>query len=532
MSENREKKYFYITTPIYYTSGAIHIGHAYTTCIADSIARYERLRSREVYFLTGDDEHGQKIEEKAHQAGLSPQAYVDEVAARFQEVWKLLDITNSDFIRTTQERHVKVVKKVFTRLLEQGDVYKGTYEGWYCTPCESFYTNSQLEQPGNLCPSCHRPCHTETEEAYFLNCRKYVPQLLKFYEEHPDFVPDGKLNEMINTFIKPGLEDLCITRTTFDWGIPIDEDPKHVVYVWIDALLNYISALGYLSEDDRLFREYWGDDCEIVQLIGREINRFHTIYWPILLFALNLRLPDHILVHGLLLTRSGVKLSKSLGNAPSPKPLVERYGLDALRYYLVRAINFGDDGMFTPSLFVNLINTELANGYGNLVNRTMSMIAKYCGGRIPAVTTGSEFTIKLFSDIDGLIEKYITSMDEYRVTQASEAAIQVALIANKYIDDMAPWKADKEGDSASVNETMAALAYAIRVGSILLSPFLVTKASQALDQFGVPEDLRDYRRIGERNALEGISIGTPSPLFPRLKKDEEIAWLEKLIDKD
>ncbi len=526
----KEKKYFYVTTPIYYTSGMPHIGHAYTTCIADSIARYERLKGRSVFFLTGDDEHGQKIEEKAKAAGVSPQEYVDRIASIFQNVWKQLDITNTDFIRTTQERHVRVVKKVFTRLLQQGDVYKGSYEGWYCTPCESFFTPSQLKQPGNLCPTCNRPCHTESEEAYFLNCKKYVPQLLKFYADHPDFVPGGKLNEMINTFIKPGLEDLCITRTSFDWGVPIDEDPKHIVYVWIDALLNYISALGYLSSDDTLFREYWGPDSEVVQLIGREINRFHTIYWPILLFALGLRLPDHILVHGLLVTRSGVKLSKSLGNAPQPKPIIDRFGLDSLRYYMARAIRFGEDGMFTPALFVNLINTELANGYGNLVNRTIAMIVKYCGGKVPALTADNEFTKKLLNDIELTISKYMSAMDGFDVTTGSEAAMQVAILANKYIDDMAPWKAAKDGDTVKVNETMAVLAHAIRIASLLLSPFLVTKAKQALDEMDVPAGARDFSSLGDLHAMDGVAVGAAVPLFPRLKKDEEIAWLQNLID--
>lgn len=529
---NQDKPYFYVTTPIYYASGNLHIGHAYSTSIADSIARYERLRGKTVFFLTGDDEHGQKIEEKAHAAGMEPQPYVDKIAESFQEVWKLMGITNTDFIRTTQPRHVAVVKKVFTRLLKQGDVYKGAYQGWYCTPCESFYTQSQLIQPGNLCPTCNRPCHLEKEEAYFLNCKKYVPQLLAFYQSHPDFVPGGKLNEVINTFIKPGLEDLCITRTSFNWGVPIDEDPKHVVYVWIDALLNYISALGYLSGDDHLFKEFWGPDCEIVQLIGREINRFHTIYWPILLFALNLRCPDHILVHGLLVTRSGVKLSKSLGNAPQPKPLIDRYGLDALRYYMVRGVNFGEDGMFTPTLFVNLINTDLANGYGNLVNRTISMIDKYDNGVVPAAKAPvSDFTKGLLSTVSLSIKQYEAEMDAFHVTKASEVAMGIVNAANKYIDDMAPWKASKEPDGkAKVDETMVALIHAIRVSSILLDPFLVIKAKAALDEINAPADARNFAKIDDVHVMDGVKLNAPVPLFPRLKKDEEIKWLEELID--
>lgn len=526
-----DKKYFYVTTPIYYASGYLHIGHAYSTSIADSIARYERLRGKIVYFLTGDDEHGQKIEEKAIAAGMKPQEYVDKIAAGFQQTWKDLDITNTDFIRTTQPRHVAVVKKVFTRLLQQGDVYKGEYIGWYCTPDESFFAESQLKQPGNLCPVCGRPCHKESEEAYFLNCKKYVPQLLQFYKDHPDFAPGGKLTEVINTFIKPGLEDLCITRTSFTWGVPIDEDPRHIVYVWIDALLNYISALGYLSDDDHLFKEFWGPDAEIVQLVGREINRFHTIYWPILLFALGLRLPDHVLVHGLLVTRSGVKLSKSLGNAPQPKPLIDRYGLDALRYYMARGIKFGEDGMFTPTLFVNLVNNDLANGYGNLVNRTISMIAKYDGGVIPAYKAfTSPITEKLYADVALYVDQYEKAMDQYQVTAGTEIAMNIVQAANKYIDDVSPWKADKEGNKALVDEAMLALANAIRAASLLLSPFLVTKAKEALDEFNIPDDLRTLDSLADPKVLSGIKVNAPVPLFPRLNKDEEIKWLEDLID--
>lgn len=525
------KTYFYITTPIYYASGNLHIGHAYCTIIADTIARYERLLGRKVHFLTGDDEHGQKIEGKAKAAGVDPQTYVDKIAASFQEVWKALKITNDDFIRTSQPRHVAVVKKVFTRLLKQGDVYKGEYKGWYCTPDEAFFTYTQLKQPGNLCPVCGRACHLESEEAYFFNCKKYLPQLLKFYQDHPDFVPGGKLNEVINTFIKPGLEDLCITRTSFNWGVPTDEDPKHVVYVWIDALLNYISALGYLSSDDTLFKEYWGEDSEIVQLAGREINRFHTIYWPMLLFALNLRLPDHILIHGLLVTRSGVKLSKSLGNAPQPQAIIDRFGLDALRYYMVRGVNFGEDGMFTPTLFVNLVNTELANGYGNLVNRSISMIKKYEDGIIPTYSEPkNDFTKKLYSDIAAAVKAYENYMDSYNVTKGSETAMSIVNAANKYIDDMAPWKLAKENNKEAIQECMTALATSIRIASILLDPFLVTKAVQALEELNVPTKDRNFASINDLTCLNGVKVNEPVPLFPRLKKEEEIKWLEDLID--
>lgn len=524
------KKYFYITTPIYYASGTLHIGHAYSNCIADSIARYERLAGKEVRFLTGSDEHGQKIEGKAKANNQTPQEFVDETVKGFKEVWKLLDISYDDFIRTTDERHVAVVKKVFSKLLEQGDIYLGEYNGWYCTPCESFYTETQLVQPGNLCPSCNRPCHQETEEAYFLNCKKYADRLVQFYEDHPQFSTENRINEMINTFIKPGLDDLCITRTSFSWGIPTDENPKHVIYVWIDALLNYISALGYLSDDETLFNEYWGDDCQIVQLLGADITRFHLIYWPILLFALNLRCPDRMLAHGLLLTHGGVKLSKSFHNAVEPKVLVDRYGLDAFRWYMVRGVRFGEQGHFTPTLFVTLTNTDLSNGYGNLVNRTLNMIKKYDEGVVPNYKEPKlEFTSKLYSDVFVYLNQYFQAWNEFNVTEASNAAMQIVNAANKYVDDAAPWNLSKEGKLAEIDEVMHALSYCIRVSSIVLQPFLVTKAKQALDELNVPEEQRSLTSVYDYKTFSGVTINEPIPLFPRLKKDEEINWLEDLF---
>lgn len=524
------KKYFYITTPIYYASGTLHIGHAYSNCIADSIARYERMTGKEVRFLTGSDEHGQKIEEKAKALNETPQQFVDDTVKGFKETWKLLDITYDDFIRTTDERHVKVVKKVFTRLLNQGDIYLGQYSGWYCTPCESFYTQTQLIQPGNLCPSCKRPCHQETEEAYFLNCKKYTNQLLQFYKDHPEFSTENRINEMINTFIKPGLDDLCITRTSFNWGIPTNENPKHVIYVWIDALLNYVSSLGYLSEDDTLFNEYWGPDSEIVQLLGADITRFHLIYWPILLFALNLRCPDRMLAHGLLLTHGGIKLSKSFHNAVEPKVLVDRYGLDAFRWYMVRGVKFGEQGQFTPTLFVNLTNTDLANGYGNLVNRTINMIKKYDDCVVPSYADPIlDFTKKLYSDVAVYIKQYNDAWDNFDVTAASGAAMSIVNAANKYVDDAAPWNLSKEGKTAEIDEVMHALTYCIRVASITLKPFLVTKADMALDELNVPEDQRQLNTINDYKTFGNIKTNDPIPLFPRLKKDEEIKWLEDLF---
>ena len=523
-------KTFYITTPIYYASANIHIGHAYCTTITDIIARYKRERGYDVYFLTGADEHGEKIAKNAEKANMDPQAFVDNIALSFKETWKKLMISNNDFIRTSEPRHIKVVQKVFSRLLAQGDIYLGEYKGWYCTPCESFWTESQLGE-NHTCPDCGRECHEESEKAYFLNVKKYVPQLLKFYEEHPSFVPGGKLNEMINTFIKPGLEDLCITRTTFSWGVPVKEDPKHVIYVWIDALLNYISALGYKTADDSLFKTFWGDDCEIVHLVGRDITRFHTIYWPILLKALNLREPDKVIVHGLLLTRSGVKLSKSLGNAPSPYPLIERYGVDALRYYMVREIEFGKDGTFTPRQFVDRRNADLANTYGNLVNRALSMIKKYFNGVIPEYKEPqSDLTKKVYADVQEKINQYNIYRESLEITSGVAKARELIALGNKYFDDIAPWSQAKKGNTELLAESLYCAAEIIRIGSILLSPVRPNKTKSALEQENVPENLRNLASVNEIGKLGNITLNETAPLFPRLKKEDEIKFLTDLID--
>ncbi|MCI1734759.1 MAG: methionine--tRNA ligase [Bacilli bacterium] len=530
--EEQKKKYFYITTPIYYASGNIHIGHTYCCTCADVIARYKRLRGYSVRFMTGSDEHGQKIQGKAIAAGMTPQAYVDKIAQSFKDVWKAMNISYDYYVRTTDDYHVACVKKVFTQLLKKGDIYLGKYQGWYCTYCESFFTEEQVG-PDHLCPDCHRPVHFETEDAYFLNVKKFVPDLLKFYETHPDFCQKDKINEMVNTFIKPGLEDLCITRTSFDWGIPIDENPKHVVYVWIDALLNYISALGYLSNDDTLMKEYWSDDSEIIHLVGRDITRFHTIYWPILLMALGLRQPDKVIVHGLLLTRSGVKLSKSLGNAPSPYPLIERYGVDSLRYYLVREIQFESDGAFTPLQFIDRLNADLANNYGNLVNRTLSMVKRYFNGVIPEADLSqpqSELTKKLFEDATAKLTSYEGYMDSLDITGGTGAAMEMLDLGNKYFDAIAPWTQAKNGNTALLKESLAAASELLRMGGILLTPVMPMKTKEALDQEAVPEALRTYDSVQDHGKLAGITVGELAPLFPRLKKDDELVFLTNLID--
>lgn len=533
MPEN--KKNFYVTTPIYYASANLHIGHSYCEVISDAVARYKRERGYDVFFLTGADEHGQKIAKNAEAAGKDPQTFVDEVAKNFVKTWGAMHISNDDFIRTTDKRHVESVQKAFSKLLEKGDIYLGKYEGWYCTPDESFWTDSQvkIDKDGkHVCPECGREVHKETEEAYFLNCKKYVPQLLEFYKTHPDFVPDGKLNEMINTFIKPGLEDLCITRTSFKWGIPVKENPKHVIYVWIDALLNYITALGYLSDDDSKFKKFWGDNCEIVHFVGREINRFHTIYWPILLMALGLRLPDHVYVHGLLLTRSGVKLSKSLGNAPSPLPLIDRYGLDSLRYYMIREVPIGEDGTFTPKQFVDRINMDLVNSYGNLLNRTLSMIAKYDGGVIPEYKEPKSDNVKkAYTDIDLYINQYQDQMDKFDVTKGADTAISLINVGNKLIELEAPWVLAKDpSKKEELDETMYVLSEILRVGSILLRPFLVIKADEALKQINVPEAYFKYETVFDHKGLSEVKNNPAVQLFPRLNKDEEMKYLADLID--
>lgn len=531
--ENK-KGNFYITTPIYYASGTIHIGHTYCCTVADTIARYKRLAGYNVRFMTGSDEHGQKIQEKAISQGLQPQEYVDKIAASFKEVWKAMDISYDYYVRTTDDYHVALVKKVFTELLEKGDIYLGKYSGWYCTPDETFWSDSQVitgEDGKHYCPDCHREVKQDSEDAYFLNVKKFVPWLLDFYSKNPSFFAKDKMNEMINTFIKPGLEDLCITRTSFTWGIPVNENPKHVVYVWIDALLNYISALGYKTEDEHLFNTFWGDDCEIIHLVGRDITRFHTIYWPILLHSLNLREPNKVIVHGLLLTKSGVKLSKSLGNALSPYPLIERYGVDALRYYMVREIELGNDGNFTPEQFVDRVNSDLANSYGNLVNRTLSMLNKYNQGIIPEYKTPTnEFTIKLYEDIESKLISYNSYMEDLKITEGAATAIELINLGNKYFDDIAPWSQAKNGNIELLNECLYAACEIIRIGSIILSPMIPIKTIDALNQENIPENLRTLQSTNIIGKLSSIKINELKPLFPRLKKDDEIKFLTELID--
>lgn len=519
-------KSFYLTTPIYYPSGNLHIGHAYTTVAGDAMARYKRMRGFDVMFLTGTDEHGQKIQRKAEEQGITPQQYVDEIVSGIQELWGKLDISYDDFIRTTQDRHKEVVEKLFARLVEQGDIYLDQYEGWYCTPCESFYTDRQLEN-GN-CPDCNRPVEKVKEESYFFKMSKYADRLLQFYEENPEFIqPESRKNEMINNFIKPGLEDLAVSRTTFDWGIKVPGDPKHVIYVWIDALSNYITALGYGTDDDSKYLNYWPAD---VHLVGKEIVRFHTIYWPIMLMALDLPLPKKVFAHGWLLMKDG-KMSKSKGNVVDPVTLIDRYGLDALRYYLLREVPFGADGVFTPEGFVERVNFDLANDLGNLLNRTVAMINRYFDGVIP-VYTGSEgeFDQQLHEVSKQTVRKYEEAMEKMEFSVALTAVWQLISRTNKYIDETQPWVLAKdEANQKALGNVMAHLAESLRQTAVLLQPFLTRTPKKIFTQLNVLEDgLTSWESLETFGGIpEGTKVQKGEPIFPRLEAEEEVAFIKE-----
>ena len=521
-----KKNTFYLTTPIYYPSGNLHIGHAYTTVAGDAMARYKRMRGFDVMYLTGTDEHGQKIQEKAEEKGVTPKQYVDEIVAGIKDLWSKLDISYDDFIRTTDERHTVVVAKIFEQLLAQGDIYLGEYEGWYCTPCESYFTELQLTEEGN-CPDCGRPVQKVKEESYFFKVSKYADRLLQYYEENPGFIqPESRKNEMINNFIKPGLEDLAVSRTTFDWGIKIPSNPKHVIYVWVDALTNYITALGYGSEDESKYQKYWPAD---VHLVGKEIVRFHTIYWPIMLMALDLPLPKKVFAHGWLLMKDG-KMSKSKGNVVDPVTLIDRYGLDSLRYYLLREVPFGSDGVFTPESFVERLNFDLANDLGNLLNRTVAMINKYFDGVIPAYSgSNGEFEQSLLEVNKSTVEKYVGAMEKMEFSVALSVLWQLVSRTNKYIDETQPWQlAKEEAQVDQLKAVMVHLAESLRRIAIMLQPFLTQTPKEIFAQLGVEaESLTTWESMNEFGVIPaGIVVKKGNPIFPRLDLEEEVNYIK------
>ena len=510
-----ENKKYYITTPIYYPSANFHIGHCYTTVIADSLARYKKLHGYDVYFLTGSDEHGLKIQRKAEEKGGTPKEYVDEVIENAKDLWKCLGIEYDRFIRTTDEDHVEVVQKIFKKLYDQGDIYKGSYEGLYCTPCESFWTESQLVD--GKCPDCGRDVEPASEEAYFFRLSKYQDRLVDYIESHPEFIqPVSRKNEMINNFIKPGLEDLCVSRTTFTWGIPVTFDSKHVVYVWIDALSNYISALGYLTNDDSKFQKYWPADLHIV---GKEIVRFHTIIWPCLLMALDLPLPHQVFGHGWLVINGG-KISKSLGNYRDPREYINEYGKDAIRYYLLREVPFGSDGQFSEELLINRYNTDLANTVGNLVNRTLSMLTKYFEGIIENSEVKTEYDedlINLVINTESKVEKY---MELLEIPEALDSIFEIFRRCNKYIDETTPWLLAKEENKDKLKTVLYNLLESIRIGAILLTPYLPDTANEILRQLNTSKkDLDTIKEFGELET--NIHINDFKPIFMRVEKKDE-----------
>ncbi|AJK89882.1 methionine--tRNA ligase [Lysinibacillus fusiformis] len=525
MSE--QKKTFYITTPIYYPSGKFHIGTAYTTVASDAIARYKRLRGYDVRFLTGMDEHGQKIQEKAAEAGKHPQDYVNEIAEAAKKLWALMDISYDDFIQTTQERHTKAVEKIFQKFLDNGDIYKGEYEGWYCTPCESFFTETQLVD-GN-CPDCGRPVHKVKEESYFFNMKKYADRLLSYYEENLGFIePESRKNEMINNFIKPGLEDLSVSRTSFDWGIKVPGDPKHVIYVWVDALTNYITSLGYLSDDETLFNKYWPAD---VHVVGKDIVRFHTIYWPIFLMALDLPLPKKVFAHGFIMMKDG-KMSKSKGNVIYPEMLIERYGLDATRYFLLRELPFGSDGVFSPESFIERTNFDLANDLGNLLNRTISMINKYYDGIIPSENLQStEFDTALKEQAESVRIKYEESMEKMQFSVVLADLWTLVSRTNKYIDETQPWVlAKEEADKPKLGSVMRNLAESLHQIAVMLQPFMTTTPKRMMEQLGLDDKFLAWDTIetfGNTIPANIKVVEKGIPIFPRLENEVEIAYIRE-----
>ena len=533
-----EKQPFYITTPIYYPSGKLHIGSAYTTVACDVLARYKRLMGYDVFYLTGLDEHGQKIQQKAEEAGITPQKYVDGMAEEVKELWELLDISYEQFIRTTDDYHEKVVADVFERLLAQDDIYLGEYSGWYSVSDEEFFTESQLEEVfrdesgkviGGIAPSGHE-VEWVSEESYFLRLGKYADRLVEFFHAHPDFIqPDGRMNEIIKNFIEPGLEDLAVSRTSFTWGVKVPSNPKHVVYVWIDALLNYATALGYGQDDHANFDKFWNGT--VFHMVGKDILRFHSIYWPIMLMMLDLKMPERLIAHGWFVMKDG-KMSKSKGNVVYPEMLVERFGLDPLRYYLMRSLPVGSDGTFTPEDYVGRINYELANDLGNLLNRTVAMINKYFEGEVPVyVENMTDFDADLAAVVADNLEQYHKQMNAVDYPRALEAVWNIISRTNKYIDETAPWvlaKDDTKTDELAA--VMAHLAASLRVVAHLIQPFMMTTSNAIMEQLGLGADF-DLENLDLAGLPTGIKVVTKgTPIFPRLDMDEEIAYIKEQME--